>query len=285
MKNKIIPYLLLIPQFILSGLFIAGLINAIMISLGIMPSLGLNKLTFDYYIKAFLRKDLFDSLTFSFYTALVSALISTVLGVFICYFMINTKRGISWIVELPIITPHVVTALFIISIFSQNGFIARLLFMFNIIKDQQEFPVIVYNSGGIGIILGYIWKEVPFVIYFTASIMSNINEKLGDAAANLGAGAGRIFFEITLPLCKNTIISAFLIIFVFSLGAYELPFLLGATKPKALPVQAYEQYLHPDLRNRPYAMALNGIIIAAAMLSAVFYYFVLKSDIDKKLKN
>ena len=53
---------------------------------------------------------------------------------------------------------------------------------------------------------------------------------------------------------------AFLIILAFSFGAYELPFLLGPTLPKALPVQAYIEYLSPDLLNRPYAMALNGLI-------------------------
>ena len=79
----------------------------------------------------------------------------------------------------------------------------------------------------------------------------------------------------SMPLCKDAVISGFLIIFVFALGAYELPFLLGATSPKALPVLAYQQYIHPDLRNRPYSMALNGIIIVLSVLSAWMYYFIM----------
>ena len=54
--------------------------------------------------------------------------------------------------------------------------------------------------------------------------------------------------KVTLPLCMNTVLSGFLIIFVFALGAYELPFILGATIPKALPVLAYLEYTKPDLR-------------------------------------
>ena len=54
--------------------------------------------------------------------------------------------------------------------------------------------------------------------------------------------------------------------------------LLGATTPKALPVLAYIQYTHPDLRHRPYAMALNGIVIVVSLLSAVIYYMLMKKN-------
>ena len=134
------------------------------------------------------------------------------------------------------------------------------------------------NTKGVGVILAYLWKEIPFIIYFVIALMANINEKLGEAAINLGAGRWTAFCKITLPLCKDAVISGFLIIFVFALGAYELPFLLGATSPKALPVLAYQQYIHPDLRNRPYSMALNGIIIVLSVLSAWIYYFIMRKN-------
>ena len=82
-----------------------------------------------------------------------------------------------------------------------------------------------------------------------------------------------------MPLCKNTILSGFLIIFVFALGAYEIPQLLGPTLPKALPVLSYIQYTHPNLQNSPYAMALNGITIIISLISAVIYYNLVKNNI------
>lgn len=141
--------------------------------------------------------------------------------------------------------------------------------------------MMIYNSHGIGIVIAYLWKEIPFIIYFVIAIMANIDGKLGEAAVNLGAGRLQTFFRVTLPLCMHTICSGFLIIFVFALGAYELPFLLGATTPKALPVQAYIQYTHPDLRNRPYAMALNGMIIVISLVSAWAYFMLMKKNLDR----
>ena len=196
----------------------------------------------------------------------------------------KTKGKMMRIVQLPIIVPHVVVALFVINICSQNGFLARVCCRLGIIGEQQEFPMIIYDSHGIGIVIAYLWKEIPFIIYFVIALMANIDGKLGEASVNLGADKIQTFFRVTLPLCIHTICSGFLIIFVFALGAYELPFILGATTPKALPVQAYIQYTHPDLRNRPYAMALNGIIIVLSLVSAWIYFILMRKNLKKFAK-
>ena len=88
-----------------------------------------------------------------------------------------------------------------------------------------------------GTILAYLWKEIPFVAYFVLAFMSSISDTLGEAAENLGASPLRSFFQVTLPLSVPVIARAFLIIFIFAFGGYELPLLLGVTLPKALPVQ------------------------------------------------
>ena len=153
--------------------------------------------------------------------------------------------------------------------------------LLHMIGQQQDFPMLLYDANGIGVILGYLWKEIPFIIYFVLALMANINGSLGEAAVNLGATGYQAFFKVTLPLCANTILSGFLIVFVFALGAYELPFLLGATKPKALPILAYIEYSKPDLLARPYAMAINGIIIAISVVAAVAYYILIRRSARK----
>ena len=110
--------------------------------------------------------------------------------------------------------------------------------------------------------------------------MANINDSLGEAAINLGASKWQTFRKVTLPLCAHTIMSGFLIIFTFSLGAYEVPQLLGPTLPKALPILSYIQYTHPNLQNRPYAMALNGIIIMISLVAAIIYYRLIRNNIS-----
>ncbi len=284
MKKKLTPYLLLVPQLIIGAIFIIGLGTGIIQSLGVIPAFGLTEPTLDYYKEVFTRPDTLQSLKYSLYVAFVSALFAVIIGTFICAVLVwknKTKGGVLRVVQIPIIVPHVVVALFVINIFSQNGILARICAALGLIVEQQQFPMLIYDANGIGVILAYVWKEIPFIIYFVIALMASINGSLGEAAVNLGASRIQSFMKITLPLCMNTILSGFLIVFVFALGAYELPFLLGATKPKALPILAYIEYTKPDLLARPYTMAINGIIIIISLLAAVGYYILIKRSTKK----
>lgn len=279
--KKMAPYLLSVPQILLGMLFLTGLITGITQSLGVIPVFGLEEATLDYYKEIFAKPDMLRSVSYSLYIAFASAGLSTVAGVLICMALVSagkTKGTMMRVVQIPIVVPHVVVAIFVINILSQNGLLARAAYMLGLISEQQDFPMLIYDPGGIGVILAYLWKEIPFIIYFVIGLMASIDGRMGEAAVNLGAGRLASFARVTLPLCMPSILSGFLIIFVFALGAYELPALLGATAPKALPVLAYIQYTHPDLKNRPYAMALNGIIIAISLLSAVVYFLLVKKN-------
>lgn len=259
-----------------------GLIRGITQSLGVIPAYGLTEPTLQYYKEILGNPNTVKSILFSLRIALITSVLATCIGVIICAVIVigrKTNGSYMRIVQLPLAVPHVVVALFTINILSQNGMLARVCYALGIIKEQQEFPMFMYDSYGIGIILAYLWKEIPFIIYFIIALMSNINEKLGEAARNLGAGRWTSFYKVTLPLCKNSILGGFLIIFVFSLGAYELPAILGATTPRALPVKAYIEYIHPNLKNRPYAMAFNGINIIISCISALVYFVLMEKKI------
>lgn len=287
-KRQIVPYLLLLPQIMLTVLFLGGLLTGITQSLGVVPAFGLTEPTLDYYKEIFSRPDMVSSILYSLKIATISAVIATAAGTVICGICVmtgNTRGGIMRVVQLPVIVPHVVVALFVINIFSQNGILARCAYLLGMIEDQQQFPLLIYDAQGVGVIFAYVWKEIPFIIFFTAALMANINSSLGEAAVNLGAGRWAAFFQVTLPLCRNTIFSGFLIIFVFALGAYELPFLLGATIPKALPILAYQEYTHPDLLHRPYAMALNGVIIMISLLCATVYFVLMQKNVNQMRKS
>ena len=68
-------------------------------------------------------------------------------------------------------------------------------------------------------------------------------------------------------------LSASVIVFAFTFGAYEIPALLGANYPAALPVLAYRKYTDVDLAARPEAMAMA---MAIALLSALMIYFYVR---------
>lgn len=267
------------PIVLLGVLFIFGLVNGIIQSFGYIPAFDLNNFTLDYYIEILNNPTFIDSLKVSLRISIISSILAIVLGTILTSALVytgHTEGKVLQTIKLAILIPHTIVALFSISLLSQNGLLARLLYNLGLINAQGDFPLLLYTENSFGIIIGYLWKEIPFVAYFSLALMNSINKTLGEASENLGASRLKSFFYITLPLSMPAISKAFLIILTFSFGAYDLPFLLGATMPKALPVQAHIEYMHPDLRHRPYAMAMNGLILGVTWTMAGIYYLVKK---------
>lgn len=280
-RSKIKPYFMILPVVLLIGLFIYALINTLIQSFGILPAAGLNDFTLFYYNAVLLRGDLLPSLLLSLYFALVSSLVAVFIGVFVSAIAVNsgfTKKKTFQLLKIPIIVPHMVSALLVISVFSQSGIIARFFYLVNIVQNQQQFSLLLFDKNAVGIMLAYLWKEIPFVILMVVTLMEKIDVSLGEAAQNLGASKLKAFYSITLPLCFPAVLTSFIVIFAYSFGAYEIPFLLGTTAPKALPVLTYVEYIHPDLAHRPYAMALNGIMVVLSLFLSYIYYRILKGD-------
>ena len=270
MKKKLHIFLLLLPFLGISALVCISVWNVAIQSLGYIPAFGLTNLTLRYYTEVFRNPDFVSSVWVSLKIALWSAVFACILGVVLSMALIKTRksRGATlYAIRMPILVPHAVVAVFVVQILGQTGLAARLLYALGFIEDSGQFPQLLYTPSYFGTILAYLWKEIPFVAYFVLAFMSSISETLGEAAENLGASPVRSFFEVTLPLSLRVISKAFLIIFIFAFGGYELPLLLGSTLPKALSVQTYLAYMNPDLLQRPLAMAMNGtmLLLSAAM--------------------
>lgn len=287
MKEKLKPYILLAPIFlILFSVFSIGIIVCMFQSLGCFPLIGLNEISLDYY-KEILRDTTFiKSFLFSLSTCAISSIVSVVGGIMIAYMLVRDNKYSKFrksLIRLPIIIPHIVVVLLIFTVFSQSGVIARILYNIGFINDTNNFPILTMDKNGIGVMLIYIYKGIPFIAFMTFSILKNFSEKLESVAMNLGASKSQAFFNILLPLCMPTIVSSFIIIFAFSFGSFEVPYLIGPTTPRALPVEAYIRYSSSDLTQRPYAMAINIILATFSFVLLIIYNKLLKKIYKYKL--
>src|SRR5690606_1421246 len=129
-------------------------------------AVGLTDFTLKYYKEVLCSKGFLESLKFSLKTSLVSSLIAIVLGILLSYAIFQLK-GKKVLVEnlykIPIAVPHLVAALLVYNILSQSGILPRILYGAGLIADQGQFPSLLYEKNGIGIIIAYVWKEIPFV--------------------------------------------------------------------------------------------------------------------------
>jgi putative spermidine/putrescine transport system permease protein len=181
------------------------------------------------------------------------------------------KRIVTFMFQLNLTIPHLVGAIGILYLFSQSGFIARMASAINLIDRPNEFPAMVFDRYAIGIILQYVWKEIPFIGVIVLAILQSVGEDYEAVAQSLGANRWQRFRHVTLPLVMPGVLSASVIVFAFTFGAFEIPFLLGQTHPAALPVLAYRSYTNVDLAARPQAMAMAMVIALLSTLMIIAY--------------
>lgn len=286
-RNKLKPYILLIPcTLYLFFIVCTGLGAGVLQSFGIFNAIGMTHITFDYYKTVLNSYTFLNSLQFSLHISLWSSVISVFAGFAISIIILNFKnRGKDFvrIFRIPISVPHIVVVLMMITLLGKTGFLSRLAILFFPKFDTGFFSRFIFDKSGIGIILVYLWKEIPFIALTAHSVLAQLDKQLGITAQNLGANYFQTIVYILLPLTVPTIFSSFIIIFAYSFGAYEVPLLIGPTIPKALPVQAFIEYTNPLLENRPYAMAYS-ILNLVFSFSALLIFFLLYACILSKGK-
>jgi putative spermidine/putrescine transport system permease protein len=269
--------MLLAPALLIIGvLFFGGLLIGIMRSLNYMPVIGLTQPNFDAYISIFTSREFYLSFLLSFHISFTSTVLSSILAIGAALLLRRQFLGravVNFLFQLNLTVPHLVGAIGILYLFSQSGSFARLAAEWGMIARPGEFPALVFDPYAIGIILQYVWKEVPFIGVIVLANMQAIGEDYEAVARSLGASRWQCFRYILLPMIFPGVLSASVIVFAFTFGAYEIPALLGANYPAALPVLAYRKYTDVDLAARPEAMAM-GIVIA--LLSAVMLYLYVR---------
>jgi putative spermidine/putrescine transport system permease protein len=83
----------------------------------------------------------------------------------------------------------------------------------------------IWNEFGIAV--GMVHYMIPYAVLPLYASMRDIDPRLVPAARGLGATRGEAFRKIFLPLTKPGIIAATVLVFIFSLGFYVTPAILG----------------------------------------------------------
>ncbi len=269
--KKLLVISLVLPAFLLVILLFLGLFDGLLQSLGYFPGIGLSDISLANYRSVLQDSAFWASLGYSFYLAILSASLSVILGICLSYLTVRLGKAKSLFLRLPVAIPHIVVAFMVTSLISQTGFLSRLLGQLGLLTHPNDFPLLVHDTAGKGIIFAYIFKQVPYVLSVLALLMEKYDSDYAGVARTLGANERQAFWQVTLPLAGPTIFTAFLVLFAYDFGAYELPHLLGATLPEPLAIRAHKEFFKPDLANRPRAMAYT-LLLAASGLALIFLY-------------
>jgi len=271
---------LLVP-FVL--LFLGGLTLAVSQSLGFWLPLPYDGGMFDAYT-ALLDPHLLESVGLSLYVALVSALVSVSVGAMLAYAvwrLPDTLERASVVYKVPLILPHIAVAFIVLVFWTKSGLFSSVAYHLGLLNTPAEFPSVLYGNYGLGMILAYTYKEVPFMVILGYAVLKRVSPRVVVAAKMLGAGEVYTFFHVVLPHMYRVMHVVFIILFLYAFGAFDIPFLLGESSPGMLSVEVFNLYFRRDLANRPVAMA---VLVCMFLFSLAFIvlYTKLASSLEQK---
>src|SRR6202158_669774 len=119
-----------------------------------------------------------------------------------------------------------------------------------------------------GVILANLIPAAPFVILVMTPFIEQIDPNLESAARVFGAGTGRMFWHILVPLLGPGILAASLLVLVRTIALFELTFLTAGPDSQTLVVALYYAVFAAGVRapQSVDAMAMVYMLVTLAWL-------------------
>jgi len=258
---------------VLLGLFVGGVVLALVQSIGFFSPVGEHEFTLSHYTAMLAEREFHASLLLTVIIAAVSTALSAAAGIALALSLRSIAgrwRMLNALVQIPIAVPHLVMAVLLLNVISQSGLLARIARAAGLVASPNQFPVAVNDAYGVGIIAAYVLKESPFIAVVVLAILARVGDEYEAVARTLGASRWQRFHHVTLPLLAPAVVGASAIVFAFIFGAFEVPFLLGRPYPAMLGVVAQRRFTSVDLAERPDAIAVSVLmsLVTAALVWA-----------------
>jgi molybdate transport system permease protein len=166
------------------------------------------------------------------------------------------KSVLETIVLLPLVMPPVSTGLILLKIFGRRSPLGQWLY--------ERSVEIVFNWKGVLIAMAVM--SFPLLVRTVRTSFAEVNLRLEQIAATLGASPLRILFVITIPLAYKGIVAGALLAFSRALGEFGATILLAGNIPGQTQTLSLAIYNFVQLGKDSEAYTLLGITVGLAFL-------------------
>lgn len=247
---------------------LAGIVYALLTSVGLTGALS-QGFTLSHWQWALESTEVWKSITFSMYIATMALAIAMCLAFFlVIYLRPQLEKGwLSRAIYMPLAIPAAVAAFFSFQMLSASGLLARFFYQLGWINSIHQFPELINDAWGIGIILTHALMAFPFLTL----VLLNLYESKGilalsELASTLGARSVDIRVKVVFPILFKGIMPTLGLFFLFILGAYEIPLLLGRQDPQMITLLTLRKLQRFDLSVIPQAYVVALIYIALVLM-------------------
>ena len=272
MSLKFPPNKLLLGFYALmvAGLPLAGLAYALLGSVGVVGPLGVG-FTGRYWQALGADAGLLKSALFSLWVAGASLGLSVALALALVLGAQATlrRRPFPALLYVPLLMPSLVMGFYLFQLLSRAGWLSRLSFGLGLTHSVEGFPELVQDAAGVGIIAAQVLLLFPFLtLLFQAIYQESRLADYRQLTQTLGASAAQFRWRVAVPVLLRRAMPTLLLSGIATLGAYDLPLLLGRPYPQMLSVYIATRLQRFDLRELP-AAYLAGFLVAVGLLGLI----------------
>lgn len=181
--------------------------------------------------------------------------------------LVRRRRHRRLAITLPVLAPHLLVATLVVLWLGPGGLADRLV---------DGLPVLVRDRLGVGIVVTYLVKEVPFLALLAWTVWDERVDARVEMAATLGLGPlGRVR-HVVWPATRAPLLLGGSLVAAFVLGSLPVPLLVGPTSPPTLPVHALQATRIDGVTGRADAAVVLLLTAAAATVVAALVGLVVR---------
>jgi len=190
---------------------------------------------FYWYCQLFQNEDVLDATRNTLIIAITSTVVATIIGTMAALalqrYEFRTKRFAETTMYFPIVTPEIVMGIGILVFFSA---------VFGWINTGLNLPPAQRLSMGMGtVIVSHIAFSVPFVILVVRARLHGFDNRVEEAAMDLGANELTTFWRVMLPLIAPGVLAGAMLAFTLSLDDFIITFFTTGPGATTLPIYVY----------------------------------------------
>ena len=212
--------------------------------------------------------EVLHALILSLYSSVIAAVLSVLFGTPVAYILARKefpfKKLMEGIIDLPIMIPHPVIGLAILSVVAKDYWIGKIL-------NRLAIDV-VGSVVGIVVVLTYV--ALPFYINSVKAGIKAIPERMEYVSRTLGKSQFQTFFKIVIPLSSKSILEGIIMSMARAISEFGAVIII-AYHPMVAPVLIYERFTSYGLKySMPVAVWL--------MVICLVFFIILRFFISRK---
>ncbi|ALU88750.1 sulfate ABC transporter permease subunit CysT [Herbaspirillum rubrisubalbicans] len=182
-------------------------------------------LTWAGFVEAVTSPRVMASYRLSFGASLIAAFLNVIFGGIVAWVLVRYrfpgKRIIDALVDLPFALPTAVAGIALTTLYSQNGWLGKLLVPFGI--------KVAFTPLGVLVALTFI--GLPFVVRTVQPVLEEAERELEEAAASLGASRWQTFARVIFPTIMPALLTGFALAFARASGEYGSVVFIAGNMP------------------------------------------------------